>query len=108
MKGCLGPELLEDGGLELPLVISMEAAHLGSSERFAVFASGYANECVELSYGSFGRVDHFGFALEDFNHDESGMLVDEEGGVSIATEERETFFISFRSACRSPGSGGGT
>ena len=43
--------------LELSLVITVKSAHLGSSERLAVFPDRHADECVELGYGPLRGVD---------------------------------------------------
>ena len=46
-----------------------------------------ADEGVELGYGSLGGVDDLGLVLKEFDHDESGMLINEECGITVAAEE---------------------
>ena len=71
VERCLGPKVIEGERLELSLVIAVEASHLRPREGLAVFPDRYANERVELGYGSLSSVDNFILCLEELNRDES-------------------------------------
>jgi len=87
MKRRFCPEFIERERLELSLVVTVESAHLGPREWLTVFPDWYAYERVELGYGPFRGVDDLVLSLEELHRNEPGVLVDEEGGVSVRAEE---------------------
>ena len=67
-------------------MIAMEASDLRTRNGLAVLSNRHADESVELGDGTLGGVDDFGLILEELDHHEPGVFVNEEGGVSISTE----------------------
>ena len=108
MERCIGSEVVEGERFELTLMIAMEASHPRTSEGLTVFADRNAYERVEFGYGPLSiALMTSSFVLRNStvtNREYSSM----KKAAYRYPPNREAYFISLRSTCRSPGSGVGT
>ena len=89
MKRRIRPEFVKIDRLKLPFVIAMDSTDFWSRERLAVIVNRNANEGIKLGNSTFSCIDDFRLILEEFDHDESGVFIDEKRGVTEAAEKRK-------------------
>ena len=86
MKRRIRPEFVEIDRLKLPFVIAMDSTDFWSRKRLAVIVNRNANEGIKLGNSAFSCIDNFRLILEEFDHDEPGVFIDEKRGVTEAAE----------------------
>ena len=88
VKRRIRPEFVEIDRLKLPFVIAMDSTDFWSRKRLTVIVNRNANEGIKLGNSTFSCIDDFRLILEEFDHDEPGVFIDEKRGVTEAAEKR--------------------